>query len=323
MSLRPNIVPRLTSIRQSLFCCHGDGSCRRLWPVIYSHHSFVIVIHLQSSLLRHSYSDVFFVHLCHIFAFSALTLLVGRQEGHPACKKYGEDGGGGLWLVRMEWRPAGWSVLIFPCTIKSRSSLLALAHLGGCGKRAIKLLWCGVVVCYICLLNKPLSSCTESKAVYWTLLMTMVILMVVQVLTTGSWPMASVIRWMSLSLSSVVITSLPLLNLHHTFTIRLHSCLLFVFKDLWIDYIISYLFGCFCRHNEFYRQCLFEEWEQMLQRDQELVCHPSLFWPPYVIGQAIIFLPCALFLSFFFIFSSPNLATADWMSTILPHMLWP
>jgi len=23
------------------------------------------------------------------FAFSALTLLVGRQEGHPACKKYG------------------------------------------------------------------------------------------------------------------------------------------------------------------------------------------------------------------------------------------
>ena len=39
------------------------------------------------------------------------------------------------WLVRMEWSPAGWSVcltlLIFPCTIKSRSSLLALAHLGG------------------------------------------------------------------------------------------------------------------------------------------------------------------------------------------------
>jgi len=40
---------------------------------------------------------------------SALTLLVGRQEGHPACKKMGDDGGG-HWLVRMEWRPAGWSV---------------------------------------------------------------------------------------------------------------------------------------------------------------------------------------------------------------------
>jgi len=24
-----------------------------------------------------------------LVAFSALTLLVGRQEGHPACKKYG------------------------------------------------------------------------------------------------------------------------------------------------------------------------------------------------------------------------------------------
>jgi len=77
-----------------------------------------------------------------MFAFSALTLLVGRQEGHPACKKYGENGGGGHWLVWTEWRPSGWSVclplLIFPCTIKSRSSLLAPAHPGGPGKRAVK-----------------------------------------------------------------------------------------------------------------------------------------------------------------------------------------
>jgi len=28
-------------------------------------------------------------------AFSALMLLTGWQEGHPACKKYGQDGGGG------------------------------------------------------------------------------------------------------------------------------------------------------------------------------------------------------------------------------------
>jgi len=40
---------------------------------------------------------------------SALMLLVGRQERHPACKKMGDDGGG-HWLVRMEWRSAGWSV---------------------------------------------------------------------------------------------------------------------------------------------------------------------------------------------------------------------
>jgi len=57
------------------------------------------------------------------------------------------DGGGGHWLVRLEWHPAGWSVfqrvLIFPCTIKSRSSLLAPAHPGGPGKRAVKWLSCG------------------------------------------------------------------------------------------------------------------------------------------------------------------------------------
>ena len=80
-----------------------------------------------------------------LIAFSALTLLV--QEGHPACKRLG-DGGGGHWLGWMEWRPARWSVclplLIFPCTIKSRSSLLAPAHPGGPGKRAVN--GCGVVV---------------------------------------------------------------------------------------------------------------------------------------------------------------------------------
>ena len=54
------------------------------------------------------------------------------------------------WLVRLEWRPAGWSVflslLIFRCTIKSRSSLLAPAHPGGPGKRAVKRL-CAVNFC--------------------------------------------------------------------------------------------------------------------------------------------------------------------------------
>jgi len=47
-------------------------------------------------------------------------------------------------------------------------------------------------------------------------------------------------------------------------------------------------------------------------------------WSPYVIGQTIIFLPCDFYLSFFF-FSFPRLipAAVDWMSTILPHMVWP
>jgi len=56
----------------------------------------------------------------------------------------------------MEWRPAWWSVclplLIFPCTIKSRISLLAPAHLGGPRKWAVKRLWCVwwciLAICY-------------------------------------------------------------------------------------------------------------------------------------------------------------------------------
>jgi len=39
--------------------------------------------------------------------------LVGWQEGHLACKKMGDDGGGHC-LVRMEWHPAGWSVCLPP-----------------------------------------------------------------------------------------------------------------------------------------------------------------------------------------------------------------
>jgi len=41
----------------------------------------------------------------------------------------------------------------------------------------------------------------------------------------------------------------------------------------------------------------------------------------YGIGQTIIFLPCDFYLLFFF----PRLISevGDWMSTILPHMVWP
>jgi len=55
-----------------------------------------------------------------LVAFSALTVLVGWQEGHPACKKMGvwwrvalvsPDGLAPSWMVCMP-------LLIFPCTIK-------------------------------------------------------------------------------------------------------------------------------------------------------------------------------------------------------------
>jgi len=57
--------------------------------------------------------------------------------------------------------------------------------------------------------------------------------------------------------------------------------------------------------------------------DADIILLPCGFlWSPYGIGQTIIFSCCDLFfLSSFF----PQLisAAADWMSAILPHMVWP
>jgi len=50
-----------------------------------------------------------------------------------------------------------------------------------------------------------------------------------------------------------------------------------------------------------------------------------LLWSPYGIGQTIIFLPCDFYLSSSLLLFFPRLISAvgDWMSTILPHMVWP
>jgi len=46
-------------------------------------------------------------------------------------------------------------------------------------------------------------------------------------------------------------------------------------------------------------------------------------WSPNVIGQIIIFLPCDFFLLLSFFIPRLISAAVDWMSTILPHMVWP
>jgi len=50
--------------------------------------------------------------------------------------------------------------------------------------------------------------------------------------------------------------------------------------------------------------------------------YDCFLWSPYVIGQTIIFFPV---ISIFFFLFFPRLISAvgDWMSTILPHMVWP
>jgi len=80
--VRPSVCAYLR-VRPSVRRCLGGSilllACRRLL------HYTVKFIYLQYT-----------VYLVHIVHFSDLTLLVGRQEGHPACKKL--SGGVLAWL---------------------------------------------------------------------------------------------------------------------------------------------------------------------------------------------------------------------------------
>jgi len=79
-----------------------------------------------------------------VFAFSALTLLVGRQEGHPACKKTEWWGTGmviclglGADLHMSQLMPLPLTVSCFS-KIQIGFTFLVLAHPGSPGKRAVK-----------------------------------------------------------------------------------------------------------------------------------------------------------------------------------------
>ena len=78
------------------------------------------------------------------FGLSALTLLVGRQEGHPACKKTERWGAGvviclerGADLHMAQLMPLPLTVSCFS-KIQIGFTFLVPAHLGSPGKRAVK-----------------------------------------------------------------------------------------------------------------------------------------------------------------------------------------
>ena len=90
------------------------------------------------------------IGLHNMLAFSALTLLVGRQEGHPACKKTEWWGAGmviclerGADLHMVQLMPLPLTVSCFS-KIQIGFAILVPAHPGSPGQRAIK--W--VCVCY-------------------------------------------------------------------------------------------------------------------------------------------------------------------------------
>ena len=105
------------------------------------------------------------------FAFSALRLLVGRQEGHPACKKL-EWWGAGV-IICLEWDADLHvaQVMPLPLTVSCFSKIqigftfLVLAHSGSPGKGAVKrvcvcvclclCVWVRVCMCvYVCVTFK-------------------------------------------------------------------------------------------------------------------------------------------------------------------------
>ena len=86
-------------------------------------------------------------------AFSALTLLVGRQEGHPVCKKTERWGAGvviclerGAYLHVAQLMPLPLNVSCFS-KIHIGFTFLVLVHTGSPGQRAVKRV-CVSLQCY-------------------------------------------------------------------------------------------------------------------------------------------------------------------------------
>ena len=75
------------------------------------------------------------VPLC---AFSTLTLLVGRQEGHPACKKTEWCGAGVVVCLEQSADLHMAQLMPLLLTVSCFTTFLVPAHLGSPGKRAVK-----------------------------------------------------------------------------------------------------------------------------------------------------------------------------------------
>ena len=89
-----------------------------------------------------------------VFAFSALTLLVGRQEGHPSCKKTEWRGAGvvvclerGADLHMAQLMPLPLTVSCFS-KIQTGFTVPVPAHPGRPGQRAVKRVCVSVRVCF-------------------------------------------------------------------------------------------------------------------------------------------------------------------------------
>jgi len=126
---------------------------------VYNFATLMVRRHVKSFkfLSRKMYKTKIFMKL-HILcivcsAFSALTLLVGRQEGHPACKKQEWWGAGVVVCLEQGADLHMAQLMLLPLTVSCFSKIqigftfLVLAHLGSPGERAVKRTCVCVCVC--------------------------------------------------------------------------------------------------------------------------------------------------------------------------------
>ena len=91
-----NVTTSLCSFATVLMSKHASIDLQLPTPTQNKSDDFLVQHHNQSGFVWHC-SAIFTLNVvCKLSAFSALTLLVGRQEGHPACKKL--SGGVLAWL---------------------------------------------------------------------------------------------------------------------------------------------------------------------------------------------------------------------------------
>jgi len=97
-------------------------------------HSQTIIhgIHLINCGTRHSLL-VLFTNWLTVITFSALTLLVGRQEGHPACKKTEWWGTGMVICLQRGADLHMAQFMLLPLTLFCSSKILIGFYLSGTG----------------------------------------------------------------------------------------------------------------------------------------------------------------------------------------------
>ena len=137
-------LPSITDGSDEAYCWMSTAS---LDPG--STYSVCAAIHV---VMLHRCSDCFMINYCSD-AFSALTLLAGRQEGHPACKKTEQWGAGMVVCLERDADLHMAQLIPLPLTVSCFSKIqigftfLVPAHPGSPGQRAVKRVCVCVSVC--------------------------------------------------------------------------------------------------------------------------------------------------------------------------------